>query len=141
MTITDFHNSLKTSLPVKLPDLISWLSSQDQTRRVDFGFASAHIGQGPFPRLVFTPRRFAKIGDMLSYAKHALNSAFHDCDGNSVTATSESSVHIGYRGQNSLPITEQLLLSWSFPSSSHCFKYDIEVKKQIEWMGPCHAFK
>lgn len=110
MLFKSMHNKDET---MKLVDLISWLSKQNQTRKVASGFASAHIGRGPSAALVFTPRECARIGDMLSYAQHAMHSSLRNCDGEFVSISPEISVHIGHRGQSTQPITDDLLLRWS----------------------------
>lgn len=96
-----------------LGELIKWLESQDPDAVVKDGFSTPHSDRGYYEDLAFTPEPTAKIGDMLSHAKSAVNAVFTGWKGGDYTMFEHTDVHIGEYGDCGEEITSIHLKYWS----------------------------
>lgn len=95
-----------------LGELIDWLKEQDPELVVKDGFGSPHSDRGSYAELAFSPKKEAKIGDMLSFAKSALGATFKGWKGGDFKMDEFTSVYIGEYGDCGEEITSIHFKYW-----------------------------
>lgn len=68
-----------------LKDLIDFLETLHPDLVVPFGFGEPHSFRGYYEDVAFTPVENARVGDMLEYARSALDRTFHGYKGGDYT--------------------------------------------------------
>lgn len=105
---------------MQLKDLIKWLERQNPNTVIYYGFGDPMSYRGNYAELAFDPVRNARLGDMLEYARSAMNKAFHGYKGGVYVMREWTECHIARYGECSDDdaIDEAMLRFWK--------KFDID---------------
>jgi hypothetical protein len=100
-----------------LKDLIEFLETMDPEKWVLDGFGSSHCDRGSYSELAFEPVAWAKIGDMLTFAKKAVGSTKVGYKGGEYVMGLNTPVYIGEWGCKGDAITPITFKYWRLIAS------------------------